>query len=345
MRRPVGWMETLMILFRDLRRLGAFVLTPAVVLAALLSACGGSTEQVQKFQPLRLIVFGDENSLIENDANNDGSKYSINDRSASTGKCLALPIFVQAVASHYGFVFEQCNPNSASPQAFIRALRLARVDDPNTGLAQQIANQGGLNAHDLVTVMIGSNDIIEVYERTQAGLSNNDAIDEIRRRGGHVADQVNAILGTGARALVLTVPSLASSPYAVTANSINPGASALLGNLSLEFNAYLRTRINAAAFDGRNYGLVLVDDIVAAMVKQPSAYLSAPAVTNLAACVIPDGASADDVVSAVLSCDVSNLASGAASNTHLWASDRHLGPIAHARIGAQAVARAANNPF
>ena len=334
-----------MTLFLDLRRLGAFVLTPALLFAALLTACGGGTEQVQKFQPLRLIVFGDENSLIENDANNDGAKYSINDRSPATGKCLALPTFVQLVASHYGFVFEQCNPNTVSPQAFIRALRLARVDDPSTGLAQQIANQGGLNSRDMVSVMIGSNDIIEVYERTQAGLSNNDAISEIRRRGGHVADQVNAILGTGARALIFTVPNLASSPYGVKANSINPGASALLGSLTFEFNAFLRTRINAAAFDGRNYGLVLADDIVAAMVKQPTSYLSAPAVTSAAACVIPDGANADDVASALLSCDVSNLVSGAAFNSHLWASDRHLGPNAHARIGAQAVARAVNNPF
>ena len=334
-----------MTLFRNLYRLGALVLAPAVVTAALLTACGGGTEQVQKFQPLRLIVFGDENSLIENDANNDGFKYSINDRSAATGKCLALPIFVQAVASHYGFVFEQCNPNTVSPQAFIRALRLARVDDPSTGLAQQIANQGGLNSRDLVTVMIGSNDIIEVYERTQAGLSNSDAVAEIRRRGGHVADQVNAILGTGARALVFTVPDLGLSPYAVTANSINPGASALLASLTYELNAYLRIGIDAAAYDGRNYGLVLADDIIAATVKRPSAYLSAPALTQVAACVIPDGANADGVASAVLSCDVSNLVSGAAFNTHLWASDRHLGPIAHARIGAQAVARATHNPF
>ena len=334
-----------MTLYRDLRRLRAFVLTPTVVLAALLTACGGGTQQVQKFQPHRLIVFGDESSLIENDANNDGFKYSINDRSLSTGKCLAQPIFVQLVASHYGFAFEQCNPNTVSPQAFIRALRLARVDDPTTGLAQQIANQGGLNARDLVTVMIGSNDIIEVYERTQAGLSNNDAIDEIRRRGGRVADQVNAILSTGARALVFTVPNLGLSPYAAMANSINPGASALMGNLTYEFNAYLRTRINAAAYDGRNYGLVLADDIVAAMVKQPTSYLAAPAITNAAACAVPTGASADDVATALLTCDVSNLVSGAGSTTHLWASDRHLGPSAHARIGSQGVARAANNPF
>jgi hypothetical protein len=34
--------------------------------------------------------------------------------------------------------------------------------------------------------------------------------------------------------------------------------------LTYQFNAYLRTKIDSSAYDGRNYGLVLADDIVAA---------------------------------------------------------------------------------
>jgi hypothetical protein len=336
-----------MTLFRDLRRVGALVLAPAVIAAALLAACGGGTEQVQAFKPARLIVFGDENSMIENDGGNDGFKYTVNDRSTTAvGRCQALPIFAQAVASHYGFVFAQCNPLGIAPKAFIQALRLAKVDDPSTGLSQQVANQGDLNARDMVTVMIGSYDIIELYERSQAGMSSTDALAEAQRRGSHVADKVNAILKTGARALVFTIPDLSLSPYAVNAAKTNPGAPGQLANLTYEFNAYLRTRIDPAAYDGRNYGLVLADDIVAAMAKTPTTYLSAPAVANVAACAnLPDGGTADDIASAVLSCDVTTLVTGAASNSHLWASDRHLGPNAHSRIGDQAVARAANNPF
>ncbi len=332
--------------FRDLRRLGTTLLAPMMLCAALLAACGGGTSQVQSFVPARLIVFGDENSMIENDGNGDGFKFTVNDRRASTGKCLALPSFVQSLASLYGLVFEQCNPNGDLPKAFIRAQRLATVDDASTGLAQQLASQGDLNATDMVTVMIGSNDIIALYERTQSGLAPADALAEAKRRGTLAAVQVNAILRTGARAIVFTVPDLSSSPYAVRANLSDPGASALLSQLTYQFNAYLRTQIDSNTYDGRNYGLVLADDLVAAMAKNPASFLTAPAVTNVAACVTtPVGGTGTAVATAVRACDTTTLVAGASSTSHLWASDRHLGPNAHSQIGAQATTRARGNPF
>ena len=350
----------------ELRRLGARVLAPVALAAALLSACGGGTAQVEAFKPDRLIVLGDENSLIEDyvdaEGKHDGFKYTVNDRSATTsGKCLTLPSAAQSVASLYGFVFPQCNPNAITPLAFTLAARGATVGSVTTGLAVQLQNvkavtQGNdLGAKDLVMLLIGANDIIELYERTLAGLSPANAQAEAGRRGTLAADQVNdAILATGARALVITVPDLGLSPYAVNANKTNPGASSLLSSLTYEFNAYLRTRIDASRFDGRNYGLVLADDIVAAMSKLPASFLTAPAVGNLAACDIADGLSADAVASAVLKCNTTatvssatevKLVDGANSGSHLWASDRHLGPSAHSRIGAQAQSRAATNPF
>ncbi len=332
-------------LFRDLRRLGATLLAPVMLSTALLVACGGGTQQVQSFVPARLIVFGDENSMIENDGSGDGFKYTVNDRSASTGKCLALPTFAQSLASLYGFVFEQCNPNGDMPKAFIRAQRLATVDDASTGLAQQLASQADLNSHDLVSVMIGNNDIIELYERTQSGMAPADAMAEARRRGGLVAAQVNAMLATGARAIVFTVPDLSSSPYAVRAGLSDPGAPKLLSDLTYQFNAYLRTKIDSSAYDGRNYGLVLADDIVAAMAKSPSSFLTLPANAKAPACVLPEDIGADAVATAVLACDLNTLVDGATATGYLWASDRHLGSSAHNRIGSQAAARAHGNPF
>ena len=331
--------------FRDLRRLGTTLLAPMMLCAALLAACGGGTSQVQSFVPARLIVFGDENSMIENDGNGDGFKFTVNDRRASTGKCLALPSFVQSLASLYGLVFEQCNPNGDLPKAFIRAQRLATVDDASTGLAQQLASQPDLNQSDLVSVMIGANDIIALYERTQTGLAPADALAEAKRRGTLVAVQVNAILRTGARAIVFTVPDLSSSPYAARANLSDPGASDLLHKLTEQFNAYLRTQIDSSTYDGRNYGLVLADDLVAPMAKNPASFLTAPAVANAAACILPDDTSGDAVATAVLACDLNRLVDGATTTSHLWASDRHIGPGAHSRIGAQATTRARGNPF
>lgn len=350
----------------ELCRLGARVLAPVALAAALLTACGGGTEQVQAFKPDRLIVLGDENSMIEDfvdaEGRHDGFKYTLNDRSAATtGKCLALPNAAQSVAALYGFSFLQCNPHAITPQAFILAARGATVGSVTTGLAAQLQNvktvtQGNaLGARDLVMLLIGGNDIIELYERTLSGLSPADAVAEAQRRGALAADQVNdAILATGARALVITVPDLGLSPYAVNANKTNPRASGLLGSLTYEFNAYLRTRIDASRYDGRNYGLVLADDIVAAMSRLPASFLTAPAVASVAACDIAAGLSADEVASAVLKCNTTatansateiKLVGGASSGSHLWASDRHIGPSAQSRIGTQAQSRAATNPF
>lgn len=329
--------------FSDLRRLSVRVLAPVALAAALLVACGGGTSQVQAFKPNRVIALGDENSVIVNDGTNDGYRYTINDRrGTAVGKCALLPTFVQALGSYYGFAYEQCNPSAATPKAFIRAIAGAKVDDPTSGLVQQLAAAGTLGTGDLVSLMIGSNDMIELYERVQAGtLSSADAIAEAERRGTHVAEHINAILATGARAIIVTIPDLGLSPYAANANKTNPGASALLSRLTTDFNGFLRTRINATAYDGRNYGLVLADDIVSAVAKSPTSFLSAPADAVNAACTtasVLDCVVTDDTTT-------STLVTGALTTTHLWASDRHIGPEVHARIGQQMQQRAANNPF
>lgn len=327
----------------DLRRLSVRVLAPLALTAALLAACGGGTSQVETFQPTRVIALGDENSVIVNDGTNDGFRYTINDRrGTATGKCALLPIFVQSLSSLYGYAYEQCNAAGATPKAFIRAVAGAKVDDPASGLAQQLAAAGALGKGDLVSLMIGANDVIELYERVQAGtLTSSEAIAEAERRGTHVAEHINAILATGARAIIVTMPDMGLSPYAGTANKTNPGASALLSRLTADFNGFLRTRINATAYDGRNYGLVLADDIVAAMAKSPTSFLSAPSDAVNAACTTPS----------VLDCVVTDststttLVTGALTTSHLWASDRHIGPEVHGRIGQQMQQRAINNPF
>ena len=111
----------------ELRRLGARVLAPMALAAALLAACGGGTSQVEKFRPDRLIVLGDENSMIEDfvdaEGKHDGFKYTLNDRSSTaSGKCLTLPIAAQSVAALYGFAFPQCNG------AGVELLHLRAVD-------------------------------------------------------------------------------------------------------------------------------------------------------------------------------------------------------------------------
>ncbi len=327
--------------FRDLRRLGARLLAPVGVCAALLTACGGDTSPVVSFAPARVVAFGDENNVIVNDGSNDGFRYTINDRSrSSAGKCLASPTIVQTVATQYGFVFAECNPESLTPKAFVHAKAGATVEDPVTGLAAQRVAVANLGPTDLIIVMIGGNDLTALYERVRAGsMTDGEAIEEAKRLGRSAAAIISDMLATGARALVMTVPNLSLTPYALNAGKTDSNAISLLDRLSYDYNGSLRTSI--LPNDGRNFGLVLADDIVAVIRDNPSTYLESPYNVTDAACTTTD------VKDCVLttSSSTTTLVPGATLNSHLWASDRHIGPNAHLRIGQQALARAVNNPF
>lgn len=335
-----------MTLLPDLRRCGARVLAPLLAAAALLSACGGGTEQVESFEPARLLVLGDEASMVvDSDGTADGFKYSINDRRGTTaGKCLLQPIFTQQLASSYGMVFAECNPTAAVPKAFQHARLGARVDDATTGLRAQVAGIADLASSDMLTVMIGANDMIDLYERKLAGtLTAAEARAEAVRLGRVAAGQINVILGAGARALVFTIPDMGKSPYAVNATTTDAGAAALLTTLSTEYNAALRLGIDFEKFDGRNYGLVLVDDVMAAIDRFPGSFLASPANVKDAAC--PTVSANQCVLTDSDATTTLVAAANKTTNTYLWASDRHMGPAAHAQISSQAVSRAINNPF
>jgi hypothetical protein len=341
-----------MTLLRTLRRCGAHVLAPLVVATALLAACGGGTQQVQSFVPARLLVLGDENSVIADDGSHDGFKYSLNDRTGSTaGKCLLLPTVAQQIATQYGFVFAACNPpttaepNGKEPKAFALAQVGAKVDDPVTGLKAQVDAIAGLSAAglgktDMVMVLIGGNDVIDLYEQRADGTLATDAIAlaEATRRGGVAAAQINRVLATGARGLVLTVPEMGKSPYAISRGT---AAESLMTRLTTAYNTALRLGIDSTDYDGRNYGLVLADDVVSVMAKFPGSYLvTPPANAKDALCTfaaMPQGC--------LIVTSTPAASTDIKSNTHLWASDRHLGPVAHQQIGAQALSRIVNNPF
>ena len=305
---------------------------------AVLAACGGGTSQVTAFMPARVVVLGDENSVIVDNGNADGFKYTINDRtSTGAGKCLVLPTFAQSLIGLYGYATKECNPTGITPKAVIHAVVNATVEDAAKGLAKQIASVSpAIGSSDMVSVMIGANDVIALYEDVRDGRrTSGAAVAEAQRRGTLAAEQINSILGADARAMVITIPDMGLSPYAFAQAKTMASATSVLSTLSYEFNAYLRTRIDSKRFDGRNYGLVLADDIVAAMAKSPTSFLVSPSNAVAAACTT---ASAVD-------CLTTTLVTDASTTSHLWADDRHLGPDAHNRIGSQAQSRAANNPF
>lgn len=327
-------MSLLTELRRTARRAGV-----AAAAAALLAACGGGTSQVEPFNPGRLIVFGDESSAIVDDGSANGRKYTVNGLDTSGARdCRVLPNWVQTMGDQYGFVFAECNRAAATPRAFMRAKVGARVEHATLGLASQIAEQqaaGGFKSDDLVTVLIGANDLIELSERVQSGALGEDAARaEAKRLGTRLAEGINTVLAAGAKAIVVTVPDMGLSPYAIALNKTMPGTAARLSALGYEFNAAMRTMIDQSRFDGRNYGLVLADDTVQAVARYPEYY----DYTNVADAVC---------LAALPQCTAAaaDLVSGAKLSAYMWASDRQMSPSMHARIGSQALTRALNNPF
>lgn len=323
----------------------ALLAAGAAALLAL-AACGGGGDRVSTFAPQRMVVLGDETSVIVAAGSTDaagnpisgpvGSKYTVNafaSGSTTVLDCAANPLWVQVLAGRFGFTFAECNSAGvANPQARIYAKAGARVADlPAQVAAVQAVNGSFLNT-DLVTVLIGEGDILAAYQAYAAnpGAGSGDAIAAVQAAGRSLAAQVNGIANAGGRVLIATVPNLGASPYAAAQEAIATGRAALLTQLTQEFNAKMR---GALINDGRLIGLVQADEQVQLVINNPSVFGYAS--TNAAACT----------TASVLDCTTSTLVSGATAGNFLWADDRHLNVDAQIRIGNLAVVRASNNPF
>ena len=300
---------------------------------ALLVSCGGG-EPIDRFVPTRLIAIGDETSVI----NSDGSKHTVNAVVTGTTAldCKANPVWVQSLATAYGLQFAGCpNTIGAVATAQMFAAAGAKVAD----VAAQVTAVGAFAEKDLVPVLAGANDIFEQYallDSTVAGVVQSEAVITARLEGlgEALAAQVNRIADAGGKVLISTVPDLGLTPFALAEDALLPGRAALLTRLTKRFNAKLRIKITN---DGRRIGLLLSDELVQAVVRNPGGSgftnVIAPACDVLVATV-------------VTACTTATLVAGAvAPANYLWANDRLLGPNGHRLLGNLALTRAANNPF
>jgi phospholipase/lecithinase/hemolysin len=290
-----------------------------------LASCGGGTSQVEAFVPLRLITFGDEMSAFTA----DGKKYAVNGLAAdgTTPDCKALPIWTQVVANVYGFGFAECPVGTGEQKAIARAKPGARATDLKTQVQAQVS-AGGFADKDLVTVMIGTNDIRDLYEQSRAASapSKDALLEAARQRGVEIATQVNALVDRGAKVIVVTIPDVGLSPWGLAQGAT--GAS-LLTELTAALNGRIRVNI---LNDGRFVGLVLGDEFSQTAARVPVAY----SLTNAtaAACAVAPPA-----------CTSATLASGATADGWLWADSTWLATGGHRQLGALAEARARLNPF
>lgn len=313
---------------RARRGLGLLAACGAAVVVAVLAACGGGTSQSVVFVPDQYIAFGDETSVILD----DGRRYTVNPIKTLGGgiDCAAEPLWTQSVASQFGFVFRQCNPNAATEfKAVMRAAAGAKADDLKAQIDAQVA-AGGFTSKTLVTVLIGANDVFELYERL-GPQTEDQLITEARARGERIATQVNRIVQLGGRVVVSTVPDVGLSPFALKQKAAftDTDRAALISRLVAAINGRIRVNI---LNDGRFVGLVLGDEAVQTIVRVPSAF----SVTNAtaAACTTPTP-----------DCTSQTLVETATSASWLWADDRRMAQSGHARLGSLAVGRAVGNPF
>jgi len=168
-------------------------LAAAAVLAA--AACGGSGDTVDSFDPRRLIVFGDEASVLTgtpaavpgpaaSQPAPIGSKYSINtldteatdsspaedlepkagdpaNRGSGFGNCVSARLWIQILADEYGFGFEQCKDEKP-----VRAFTFAEPGATVAGVKAQIdafLQSDDFSSRDLVGIYVGTNDIHQIY--------------------------------------------------------------------------------------------------------------------------------------------------------------------------------------
>ena len=310
-----------------------------VVASVGLAACGGG-EQVEAFAPNRMIAFGDESSVIDDAASpGNGRKYTVNGTVSATDAtldCKQHPLWIQGAATPYGLVFPQCNAGTApvaAPTSRIRAAVGAKVADLSAQIDAQQA-ESSFNAKDLVSVLIGQNDVLAQYAQYPA-VSDVQLVANVEAAGRALGDQVNRIANAGAKVLISTIPDLGLTPFAIVERATHTDAdrAALLSHLSARFNATMRATI---VNDGRRIGLVLLDEYIQSVV----AVVNGGGFTNVVN-VVCDTTKAPTLPE----CTSLTLVSGGSASTWLWADTTHLSSGGQQALGSLASQRAANNPF
>lgn len=239
----------------------------SVTLAGALVGCGGSVSTAEPFQAGRLIVFGDELSLlVDSDGKGNAHHYGINalDSADSSGETVACSssnqrVWVQYLASLYGLTFAECNPDGIDDskiQALSRAHYGARAADLKADvLAFEEDLQGGFNDTDLVSILVGLHDVLQVYHDPSYA-SLDDKKTEIYARGKVVAQMINRIAGNGTRIVVSLMMDVGLTPYAQALGSTEASQ---LTALSDEFNLGLRQNMRNT---GTQIGLIELNAVL-----------------------------------------------------------------------------------
>jgi hypothetical protein len=317
-----------------LRRVLAAVTVTAL---GLLAGCGGGTAQFEAFAPDRVLAFGDESSHLAS----DGRKFSVNALRVPGGTeidCSGNPLWVQLVAGLYGFSFAECPAEGATVfRAQMRAVPGARVAEVSAQIDAQAAN-GGFNDKDLSLLLVGANDILELYGQFPAR-AESELVAVAGERGRAAAGLVNRMVSLGSRVIVANVADMGLSPFAKAQEALfpNTGRAALLARLSAAFNDQLGVTV---LLDGRFVGLVQTDLVSRAIARAPFFYGLVSASDAICTVALPDCTSAT-----VVSIGEGEAAVPAIAGQYFWADATRLSYGGQLQIANLAVDRARRNPF
>jgi outer membrane lipase/esterase len=314
-------------------RFTTFRVTAAAALT--LAGCEGGAPS-STFAPTRLIAFGDEASVIDAARR----KYTVNGLNEQREiDCRRNPLWIQVVGTdRYGMQFRECAGDaSAGVVASIEARPGARVLELTSQIDAVLASES-LSPRVLVTVLAGSNDVLELY-RAFPSTPFDRLLELAAERGVLLGRSVNRLADEGAKVVVVTVPDLGLSPYArrESAQNTDVDRAALLTTLTDRLNSAMRTTIYD---DGRRIGVVLADVLIRNIVADPARY----GIANVTDAVCTPNATLPNCNTQTL-VTVDSVGTPASSATWLWADEVQLSPAAHGQLGSAAADRASSNPF
>lgn len=329
-----------MIRFGDLSKVSTRTrLLAALMGAVMLASCGGG-EQEETFQPDRIVTFGDENTLILP----TGYQYTVNNPTAATSTtaavppCANSPIWVEYVAATYNLNFAECSGVTARANARMLATLGATIPTVNTAV-NDFKTSTGFNSKDLVTLMVGTHDLMALYESyTDPAASQAALVSASESLGEDLGQVVLNVTSTGAKVLITTVPNIGTSVWGLTQTESNRNT---LAAMVTAFNDGLNAKISEIANGGGRNGAVLeVDQEIEKYRRDYNSAYSTFTEKTKAACVTTAGVTmADaDLTSCLYSDDLDN-------NYYLWAGRVQFGLLTHATLGSVAVTRIRANPL
>lgn len=272
---------------------------------------------------------------------NGGATTSIKRTYNVTYACSTSRLWNQIVAHSFNKGFEsKCALDLDGAQTY--AAYGAKVAELQT---QVSTHRSELRDGVLVTVMIGQNDILEMYDDViHSRRADSEAQSILETRGALAAAIIKDILATGAKVVLALTPDLGQSPLAFAVNQ----QPALLTAYTTKFNNALKFGMGSvAAQDGRHFALV-ESDLFTNPITRSASYVHGTALCDMAATFKhPDGSDvtnqdADDYAKRLKYCNANTMVTNGSVATYMWADDTHFAPAGHAQVGSLAASRVYN---